>query len=74
MTMTDQRGDESLTPVRLRHRLQYAALRAAVALAGSLPLAWMSAIGAGVVGLIGPRLRQNRRALENLALAFPEEV
>ena len=56
-----------------RQRLEYAGLRLALALARLLPVEWLSAIGAFLVGLIGPRLRQNRRALANLAVAFPEK-
>ena len=57
----------------LVHRLQYAALRAAEAVARRMPLAWVTGTGAALAGLAGPLLRQNRRALENLAIAFPEK-
>ncbi len=64
---------ENLAPVRLRHRLEFAGLRAGIWLASILPISWVTRIGATVALLIGPRLRQNRRALENLAIAFPEK-
>jgi Kdo2-lipid IVA lauroyltransferase/acyltransferase len=59
---------------RLRHRLEYALLRSAVAVARALPIGAVTAIGAGVVGFVGPLLRQNRRALANLEIAFPDKT
>ena len=57
----------------LRHRIEYGALRLALALARLLPIEWLAASGSFLVGTLGPRLRQNRRALSNLAIAFPEK-
>ena len=57
----------------LRHRLEYAALRCAVGLAHVVPIRALTATGAGLAWLNGPWLRQNRRALANLAIAFPEK-
>lgn len=58
---------------RLRHRLEFVLLKSAVAIAAGLPISWVTGIAATIVGLVGPRLRQNRRALQNLAVAFPEK-
>jgi KDO2-lipid IV(A) lauroyltransferase len=58
--------------IRLRHRIEHAGLRIAVAVARRLPVEAVAGIGALVMGVIGPRLRQNRRALANLAVAFPD--
>lgn len=58
--------------IRLRHRIEYVGLRIAVAVARRLPIETVAGIGAAVMSVIGPRLRQNRRALANLAVAFPE--
>lgn len=71
--MVDTRPGGPLAPIRLRHRLEYAGLRAGTWLASVLPIAWVTGIGASMALLIGPRLRQNRRALENLEIAFPEK-
>ena len=54
-----------------QQRLQYIGLRLAVALALVLPIRALTAIGAGLAWTVGPWLRQNRRALQNLAIAFP---
>ena len=58
----------------LRHRLEYAALRVALALARLLTIEQLAGLGAFVMRRIGPRLRQNRRALANLRAAFPERT
>ncbi len=62
------------SPPSLRHRLEYAALRAAEALARIAPIEWTPAVGAMALRLAGPWLRQNQRALRNLAIAFPEKT
>ena len=59
--------------VSLRHRLEFAALRTVIALARRLPIGWVTGLGAAIVGLGGPWLRQHRRAMANLAIAFPEK-
>lgn len=59
--------------VSLRHRLEYAGLRCGTALARLLPISWSVRTGAAIGRLVGPKLRQNRRALENLEIAFPEK-
>ncbi len=68
------RGAEPALPrPTLRQRLEIIGLKGAIALAHALPTRWVTGIGASVVGLAGPWLRQNRRALANLAVAFPEK-
>lgn len=57
----------------LAQRLEYVGLRLAVAAARHMSVERVAAIGGFALGLVGPRLRQNRRALANLALAFPEK-
>ena len=59
--------------VSLGQRLEYRGLRLGVALAQVLPIRALTAIGAGLAWTAGPWLRQNRRALTNLAIAFPEK-
>jgi len=57
----------------LGERLEFLGLRAAHALARLAPLGLVRDVGALIAWLTGPWLRQNRRALENLAIAFPEK-
>jgi len=61
-------------PPGLRHRLEYAGLKVALRLARLLSIERLAGIGAGVMRLVGPQLRQHRRALANLAVAFPEKT
>lgn len=58
----------------LRHRLEYLGLRLALAVAGRMSVERVAAAGALLMRHVGPRLRQNRRALSNLAVAFPEKT
>ncbi len=57
----------------LRQKLEMFSLQSAVAVAGLLPTRWVTGIGATLVGVVGPRLRQHRRALANLEIAFPDK-
>ncbi len=57
-----------------QQRAEVFALRAAVALARRAPLSWCTATGAALGWAIGPWLRQSRRALANLEIAFPERT
>jgi len=57
----------------LGHRLEYVAVRIAVGLSRLLPLRWATAAGAALGRGVGPWRRQHRRALQNLARAFPEK-
>ena len=57
----------------LRHRIEYALLRGGVALARVTPVRALTATGAGLAWTVGPWLRQNRRALTNLEIAFPQK-
>jgi Kdo2-lipid IVA lauroyltransferase/acyltransferase len=61
-------------PVRFGHRLGYGALLATAAMMRCLPIHWGTALWSGLARAVGPRLRQHRRALENLAVAFPEKT
>ena len=56
----------------LRHRLEHIVFRAAQAAATALPLEAVSASSGLAWRLIAPHLRRQERALNNLALAYPE--
>jgi Kdo2-lipid IVA lauroyltransferase/acyltransferase len=56
-----------------RYRLEYLALRLIVGLIRLLPLDQAVRVSAFFWRLIAPRLRRHRRALQNLAIAFPEK-
>ena len=66
-------GAEERPRPSLGQRLEYAGLRLALGLARLVSVERLASIGAAALGVIGPRLRQNRRALANLAVAFPEK-
>ncbi len=66
--------DADAAPISLRHRLEFVAFKVALTGARWLPIDWVSGLGAAVMRRIGPRRRQNRRALANLAVAFPEKT
>ncbi|MEZ5856395.1 MAG: lipid A biosynthesis acyltransferase [Hyphomicrobiaceae bacterium] len=73
MVVSIETEADSHNGVRFVHRLQYWALRAVLTVAARMGpdrLAWC---GAALMQRIGPRLRQNRRALTNLAIAFPDK-
>ena len=53
-------------------RIVYAGLRLLLPLARSMTIERLSAVGSFVLRNLGPHLRQNRRALANLEVAFPE--
>ena len=57
-----------------RHRAEYAALATGLVVARIFPVSWVTGLAAALVGMAGPRLRQNRRALANLEIAFPEKT
>lgn len=57
----------------LRYRLEYGLLLLLVALVRLMPVDTASSVSASIWGVIAPRLRRNRRALQNLELAFPEK-
>lgn len=67
-------ADEAQARISLRHRMEFWALRIVLAGARLLPIDWVSGLGGATMRRVGPRLRQNRRALANLALAFPEKT
>ncbi|MFN3745222.1 MAG: lysophospholipid acyltransferase family protein [Hyphomicrobiaceae bacterium] len=56
----------------IKHRLEFAIVWIAIKLFRALPMRVGVGFVAAVCGLVGPWLRQNRRALENLAIAFPD--
>ena len=62
------------TLIDLRHRLEYALLRLLVAIVRAMPIDTASRVSAAIWGIVCPRLRRHRRALENLAIAFPEKT
>ena len=75
MVMNDKpaSGLETAAPIKLRHRVEYGFLRALEAVARRAPLRVVTGTGAAIVGTVGPMLRQNRRALANLGVAFPDK-
>ena len=60
-------------PFNLRLRLEYAGVRLAVALARAIPLQAASWLSGKLWRLIAPHLGRQKRALRNLAIAFPEK-
>jgi KDO2-lipid IV(A) lauroyltransferase len=79
MGMTEVREPEAggapeAARITLRQRAEHAGLRAAIGVARLLPARLVTGLGALLVGLVGPRLRQNKRALANLEIAFPEKT
>lgn len=57
----------------LQHRLEYLLLRAIVGTVRAMPLEMAAGLSARLWRLIAPWQRRHRRALENLAIAFPEK-
>ena len=77
MVMSAEKPEAVSAPVAtitLQHRLEYGLLRSLAALARVVPIGAVTATGAALVGAVGPLLRQNRRALANLEVAFPEKA
>ncbi|MFV0295812.1 MAG: lysophospholipid acyltransferase family protein [Hyphomicrobiaceae bacterium] len=64
---------EQQTAATFRQRLEYGLLLGVIAMARRLGPDRVSALGARVMRVIGPKLRQNRRAMQNLAIAFPDK-
>ena len=60
-------------PKVLRLRLELAALRLAIVTARAMPVQLASWLSGNLWRLIAPRLGRQKRALANLALAFPEK-
>ena len=58
---------------RLRHSIEYMAFLALAALIRALPVETASRWSGAGWRLVAPRLHRHRRALNNLALAFPEK-
>jgi KDO2-lipid IV(A) lauroyltransferase len=57
----------------LRHRLEYAGLRLLAGIVRAMPLDTAVAVSAWLWRVVAPWQRRHRRALENLAIAFPEK-
>ncbi|MGO8800675.1 MAG: lysophospholipid acyltransferase family protein [Roseiarcus sp.] len=63
-----------MNPVkRLRHRIEYIGFLAIAGVIRALPLETASRWSGAGWRLVAPRLHRHRRALDNLALAFPEK-
>lgn len=75
MTTAASREEPAPQPPRitLRQRIEALGLKFGITLARCLPVSWVTGIGATIVGFGGPWLRQHRRALANLEIAFPEK-
>jgi KDO2-lipid IV(A) lauroyltransferase len=58
----------------LRYRLEYALLRAIAALVRAAPIDVSASISGKIWRLLAPFDRRHRRALENLAIAYPEKT
>ena len=58
----------------LRYRMEYAALRLLAGLLRALPLDVAVNSSASVWAFVAPKLRRHRRALQNLAIAFPDKT
>ena len=56
----------------MREWVEFAAFRLVAAGVGALPLETASALSGQAWRLVAPRLRRHRRALDNLAFAYPE--
>lgn len=59
--------------VDLRHRVEYGLLMLIVGMVRALPLDTAVSVSAAIWGAIAPRLSRHQRALDNLAIAFPEK-
>jgi Kdo2-lipid IVA lauroyltransferase/acyltransferase len=59
---------------RIRYKFEYLAFLALAAAMRALPLEFASHWSGIIWRVVAPRLRRHRRALDNLALAFPEKT
>ena len=70
---TTQPNARAVKPMRdLLNRIEFCFVWIAIQLVRALPMRWGVGFIASLSQLVGPWLRQNRRALENLAIAFPD--
>ena len=60
--------------IDIRHRLEYGGLRALIGLVRAMPIDTAANISGRIWRIVAPRLRRHRRALENLAIAYPEKT
>lgn len=58
----------------LRHRLEYGLLLLLVGIVRAMPIDTAANVSARIWGVVCPRLRRHQRALDNLAIAFPEKT
>lgn len=58
----------------LRYRLEYGLLLVLVGIVRLMPIDTAANVSAAVWGFIAPRLKRHQRALDNLAIAFPEKT
>ena len=59
--------------IDLRHRLEYGALRLLVGFVRAMPIDTAANISGAIWRVVAPRLRRHKRALANLAIAYPEK-
>ncbi len=60
--------------IDLRHRLEYGALMLLVGIVRLMPIDTAANVSAAIWGFVAPKLRRHQRALDNLALAYPEKT
>ncbi len=60
--------------IDLRHRLEYGALLLLVGLVRLMPIDTSARVSAAIWGFVAPKLRRHKRALANLAIAYPEKT
>ncbi|MFM9942829.1 MAG: lysophospholipid acyltransferase family protein [Hyphomicrobiaceae bacterium] len=60
--------------IDLRHRLEYGALMLLVGVVRLMPIDTSARVSAAIWGFVAPKLRRHARALENLAIAYPEKT
>ena len=58
----------------LRHRLEYGLLLLLVGIVRLMPVDTAASVSAAIWGFVCPKLRRHRRAMENLAIAFPDKT
>ena len=60
--------------IDLRYRLEYAALMLLVGIVRAMPIDLAAAVSARIWRFICPKLHRHKRALDNLAIAYPEKT
>lgn len=59
--------------IDLRHRLEYGLLLFLVGVVRLMPIDTSARVSAAIWGFVAPKLRRHQRALDNLAIAYPEK-